>query len=29
LLTPTLKSKRPELRTYFKPQLEDMYMKLD
>lgn len=29
LLTPTLKSKRPELRTYFKPQLEDMYSKLD
>lgn len=29
LLTPTLKSKRPELRAYFKPQLEDMYSKLD
>ncbi|KAB7503360.1 Long-chain-fatty-acid--CoA ligase 1 [Armadillidium nasatum] len=25
LLTPTLKSKRPELRKYFKPQLDDLY----
>jgi len=29
LLTPTLKTKRPQLKTYFKPQLEDMYSKLD
>jgi len=29
LLTPTLKSKRPQLKIYFKPQLEDMYAKLD
>jgi len=29
LLTPTLKSKRPQLKAYFKPQLEDMYTKLD
>ncbi|CAG7734013.1 unnamed protein product [Allacma fusca] len=29
LLTPTLKSKRPQLKAYFKPQLEDMYSKLD
>lgn len=28
LLTPTLKSKRPQLKLYFKPQLEDMYAKL-
>ncbi|XP_071442584.1 long-chain-fatty-acid--CoA ligase 5 isoform X2 [Hetaerina americana] len=28
LLTPTLKSKRPQLKKYFKPQLEDMYSKL-
>ncbi|XP_019865427.1 long-chain-fatty-acid--CoA ligase 1 isoform X2 [Aethina tumida] len=28
LLTPTLKSKRPEIKSYFKPQLEDMYSKL-
>lgn len=28
LLTPTLKSKRPQLKLYFKPQLEDMYSKL-
>ncbi|XP_039277790.1 long-chain-fatty-acid--CoA ligase 1 [Nilaparvata lugens] len=28
LLTPTLKSKRPTLRAYFKPQIEDMYTKL-
>lgn len=28
LLTPTLKSKRPQLRNYFKPQLEDMYKNL-
>ncbi|CAH2984047.1 unnamed protein product [Chilo suppressalis] len=25
LLTPTLKAKRPEIRSYFKPQIEDMY----
>lgn len=29
LLTPTLKSKRPEIRNYFKPQLEDLYKNLD
>lgn len=28
LLTPTLKSKRPQLKLYFKPQLEDMCAKL-
>jgi len=28
LLTPTLKSKRPQLKAYFKPQIEDMYSKL-
>ncbi|XP_043204454.1 long-chain-fatty-acid--CoA ligase 1-like isoform X2 [Amphibalanus amphitrite] len=28
LLTPTLKAKRPELRKYFKPQLDDLYSKL-
>ncbi|CAH0564044.1 unnamed protein product [Brassicogethes aeneus] len=28
LLTPTMKSKRPEIKSYFKPQLEDMYSKL-
>ncbi|XP_044739586.1 long-chain-fatty-acid--CoA ligase 1 isoform X2 [Chrysoperla carnea] len=28
LLTPTFKSKRPEIRSYFKPQIEDMYAKL-
>ncbi|XP_063244280.1 long-chain-fatty-acid--CoA ligase 6 isoform X2 [Bacillus rossius redtenbacheri] len=28
LLTPTLKSKRPQLKQYFKPQIEDMYSKL-
>lgn len=28
LLTPTLKSKRPQLKNYFKPQLEDMYKHL-
>ncbi|XP_044252556.1 long-chain-fatty-acid--CoA ligase 5 isoform X2 [Tribolium madens] len=28
LLTPTLKSKRPQLKEYFKPQIEDMYSKL-
>lgn len=28
LLTPTLKSKRPQLKLYFKPQLEDLYHKL-
>ncbi|KAK7794083.1 hypothetical protein R5R35_010290 [Gryllus longicercus] len=28
LLTPTLKSKRPQLKAYFKPQIEDMYAKL-
>ncbi|XP_075238281.1 long-chain-fatty-acid--CoA ligase 1 isoform X5 [Lycorma delicatula] len=29
LLTPTFKSKRPTLRAYFKPQIEDMYVKLE
>jgi len=29
LLTPTLKSKRPEIRNYFKPQFEDLYKNLD
>lgn len=29
LLTPTLKSRRPEIRNYFKPQLDDMYKNLD
>jgi len=28
LLTPTMKSKRPQLKAYFKPQIEDMYSKL-
>nr|CAH7756997.1 unnamed protein product [Callosobruchus chinensis] len=28
LLTPTMKTKRPELRAYFKPQLDDMYTRL-
>ncbi|XP_014251042.1 long-chain-fatty-acid--CoA ligase 5 isoform X2 [Cimex lectularius] len=28
LLTPTFKTKRPQLKAYFKPQLEDMYAKL-
>ncbi|XP_044760121.1 long-chain-fatty-acid--CoA ligase 5 isoform X2 [Coccinella septempunctata] len=28
LLTPTMKAKRPQLKAYFKPQLEDMYAKL-
>ncbi|XP_065163233.1 long-chain-fatty-acid--CoA ligase 5 isoform X2 [Atheta coriaria] len=28
LLTPTLKSKRPQIKSYFTPQLEDMYKKL-
>ncbi|XP_059476454.1 long-chain-fatty-acid--CoA ligase 5 isoform X2 [Neocloeon triangulifer] len=28
LLTPTMKSKRPQLKKYFKPQIEDMYAKL-
>lgn len=28
LLTPTLKSKRPEIKSYFTPQIEDMYKKL-
>jgi long-chain acyl-CoA synthetase len=28
LLTPTMKTKRPQLKAYFKPQLEDMYSKL-
>ncbi|XP_037972820.1 long-chain-fatty-acid--CoA ligase 5 isoform X2 [Plutella xylostella] len=29
LLTPTLKAKRPEIRNYFKPQIEDMYKQLE
>jgi long-chain acyl-CoA synthetase len=29
LLTPTLKSKRPKLKEYFKPQITSMYEKLD
>lgn len=29
LLTPTMKSKRPQLRAYFKPQIEDLYQQLD
>ena len=29
LLTPTLKTKRPQIKLYFKPQLEDMYSKLN
>ncbi|XP_055923850.1 long-chain-fatty-acid--CoA ligase 5 isoform X1 [Eupeodes corollae] len=29
LLTPTYKTKRPQLKSYFKPQLEDMYKHLD
>ena len=29
LLTPTLKTKRPQLKAYFKPQLEDLYQHLD
>jgi long-subunit acyl-CoA synthetase (AMP-forming) len=29
LLTPTMKTKRPQIKTYFKPQLEDMYSKLN
>ncbi|XP_012252895.2 long-chain-fatty-acid--CoA ligase 5 isoform X3 [Athalia rosae] len=28
LLTPTLKTKRPQLKAYFKPQLEDLYQHL-
>lgn len=28
LLTPTLKSKRPQLKKYFTPQIDDMYLKL-
>ncbi|XP_018566336.1 long-chain-fatty-acid--CoA ligase 5 isoform X2 [Anoplophora glabripennis] len=28
LLTPTMKSKRPQLKAYFKPQLDDMYSRL-
>ena len=29
LLTPTLKTKRPQLKAYFKPQLEDLYQQLN
>lgn len=29
LLTPTFKSRRPQLKSYFKPQLEDMYSHFD
>ncbi|KAJ2945572.1 hypothetical protein O0L34_g394 [Tuta absoluta] len=29
LLTPTMKAKRPEIRNYFKPQIEDMYKQLE
>ncbi|XP_001607778.2 long-chain-fatty-acid--CoA ligase 1 [Nasonia vitripennis] len=29
LLTPALKAKRPQLKAYFKPQLEDLYQHLD
>lgn len=29
LLTPTFKSRRPQIRNYFKPQLDDMYKLLD
>lgn len=29
LLTPTMKTKRPEIRNYFKPQIEDMYKQLE
>ncbi|XP_025836030.1 long-chain-fatty-acid--CoA ligase 5 isoform X1 [Agrilus planipennis] len=29
LLTPTMKSKRPQIRNYFLPQIEDMYAKLN
>ncbi|XP_021955219.1 long-chain-fatty-acid--CoA ligase 1 isoform X2 [Folsomia candida] len=29
LLTPTMKAKRPQLKAYFKPQLDDMYSKLN
>jgi long-chain acyl-CoA synthetase len=29
LLTPVLKSKRPDLRIFFERQLEEMYSKLD
>ncbi|XP_043281122.1 long-chain-fatty-acid--CoA ligase 1 isoform X2 [Venturia canescens] len=29
LLTPTLKTKRPQLKAYFKPQIEDLYQHLD
>lgn len=29
LLTPTFKSRRPQIRNYFKPQLDDMYRCLD
>lgn len=29
LLTPTFKTRRPQLKSYFKPQLDDMYKNLD